>query len=194
MTTKSPSPRGPLDRLEPRGALAERVQLLVQRALGDLGLGLADLEAGVVAEGGGGPHLDRRLEGQRPGLRDLLQVEVGVVDRLDAGLGDRLRVPLAERALEHLLHDGVAADALDDHLGRRLAGAEPGDADVPPELADRPLHALLDLVLGDLDVQPDAVLLEVHDLGGQRHRAAAVARWMYAGERTRTSKGCPTRT
>ena len=45
MTTKSPSPAGPLDRLEPRGALAQRLELLVERALGHLGLGLADLEA-----------------------------------------------------------------------------------------------------------------------------------------------------
>ena len=148
----------------------------VERALGHLGLGPADLEAPLLAERRLRTHLDRGLEGEVALVGHPVQIELGVVDRHDAGLGDGLRVPLAQRALQHLLHDGLAADALDDDLGRRLARPEPGHAHVAPELADGALHPPLHLVAGDRHVQADAVLLERRDLGGQRHRSRALIR------------------
>ena len=77
----------------------------------------------------------------------------------------------------------------------RLARAEAGDAHLASQLADGAIHAALDLVLGDRHVEADLVLLERCDFCGQRHvhsRGTAVR--VYAGERIRTSKGCPTRT
>ena len=166
----------PLHRRQPRRALAEGLELLVERVLGHLGLGPSDLEAPPLAQRRLRAHLDRGLEGQVALVGHPVQVELRVVDRHDTGLGHRLRVPLAQRALEHLLHDRVAADALHDDLGRRLAGPEPGHANVASQLPDRALHAPLHLVAGDRHVQADAVLLERRDLGGQRHRSRALIR------------------
>ena len=125
---------GPLDGVEPGRALAQAVDLLAHRLVGDDGLAAADLEALVVAERGRRPHADLDREGQRLPLGgQVAHVELRLADRHDGRGVDRRRVPAADRVAHRLVEHGLAAHPLDDHRRRRLAGAEAGNPDALPE-------------------------------------------------------------
>ena len=65
-----------------------------------------------------------------PSLGELADVDVWLADRDHARVVDRGAVPAAERLADGLVEHRLAADALDHHRRRRLAGAETGHADV----------------------------------------------------------------
>ena len=94
------------------------------------------------------------------------EVEVRLADRDDVGVVDRGGVPAAQRVADGLVEHRLAADALEDHGRRRLAGAEAGHAQVAGELARGLLDALLDLGGGHLRLDAHARLGELGDGGG----------------------------
>jgi hypothetical protein len=170
MTTKSPVGRRLLDGLQARGALAQRLDLLVDRLVVGGGLAPADLEALVLAERRGRPHADLDREGQglaRAG-EVLAHLQIGVADGRDARRVDGLDVPAPERGAHGLVQDTLAADAADDDRRRHLALAEPRDAQVLAERARGLLDAALDLLGRDLRLDADAGLGKLGD--GRLHR------------------------
>ena len=138
---------GALDGLQRGHALAQPLELGVDRAVLDHRLPAADLEALVLAELGLGPHADLDRELQRLALGGkLADVELRLADRRDPGAVDRLDVPGAERAAHDLVEHRLASEAA-DHDGRRdLALAEARDPQLAAEAACGLLDAALDLV------------------------------------------------
>ena len=134
-----------LDRGEGRVLVAQLLDDLVDLGLVDgLDLGL-EVEVLVVAELDLGPDLDRRLEDERLALLGLDDLDVGVRERQDRLLDERVAVGRLDEAVDGLVEDGaVAEDGLED-AARRLAGPEAGDAgplrEGPDGLADGPVEA-----------------------------------------------------
>src|SRR3954468_23910023 len=158
---------GALDGLQAPGALAQPLDLLVDRLVRNRRLALADLELLVLPEHGLRAHADLDGELQRLALaRQVAHVEVRLADGHDGGRGDRGAVPRGDRVAHRLVEDCVAADALDDDGGGRLAGAEAGDAHGAAELARGLRDALLDLLGGDLRLDAHARVGELGDGGG----------------------------
>ena len=179
-----------LDGVEPGRALAQAVELRVQRLVGHLDLAAADLELLVLAELGLGadPDLDREL--QRLALaRHVAEVELRLADRDHARGVDRRRVPAGERVAHRLVEHGVAAHPLQDHRGRCLAGPEPGDAQVAAEPAGGLREPALDLRGRDLRLHAHAGLRKLcdggDDVGGHRrlslYKPGFVLAWLYTG-------------
>ena len=158
---------GALDGLELRHAVAQLLDLLVDRLVLDLGLAAADLEPLVVAELGGRADADLDREAQRLALAgQVLEVEARLADRDHVGGVDGGRVPAGDRLADGLVEHGLAPDALDDHGRRDLALAEAGDAQVLAERAGGDGDALLDLGGGHLGLHADARLGQLGDGGG----------------------------
>ena len=64
---------------------------------------------------------------------EIHQLDLRLQRRAEAAVGDDLVGRLVDRLLQHFAHHGLAV-ALLDHLGRHLAGAEPGHAEVAAQL------------------------------------------------------------
>ena len=77
----------------------------------------------------------------------------------------RLRVVVGQRVLEGLTAGGVGAEAGLEQLAGRLAGPEPGDADLTGDALERGVDLLLELGLVDLDGELHLVALEGLDRG-----------------------------
>ena len=158
---------GALDGLELGHAVAQLLDLLLDRLVGDLGIAAADLEPLVLAELGLRADADLDREAQRLALaRELAEIEVGLADRDDLGGVDGGRVPAGDRLADRLVEHGLAPDALDDHGRRDLALAEAGDAQVAAERLRGLGDALLDLGGGHLGLDADARLGQLGDGGG----------------------------
>ena len=111
--------------LQARALLADAVELLLHGALGRLVRLAHDLQALVGAERGGGRHLQRDGEGHAL-LGGIAHVEIRGVDGVHTRGGQRLAVPVVERAVDGLGEQPLAAHALDDHACGHLARAEAG--------------------------------------------------------------------
>ena len=149
--------RRALDRVQPRRALAQAVELGADRLVRDVHLALADLEALVVAELGLRPHADLDREAQRlAGGGQVGEVELRLADGRDPRAVDGGRVPGADRLAHRLVEHRVAAHPLDDHRRGRLAGAEAGHAQPATEPAGGLRDAPLDLVGGYLGLHAHA--------------------------------------
>ena len=85
-------------------------------------------------------------------------------------LADRLGEVLRDGVAQRLLAGRGDADAGLEHAARRLAGAEPGQADLAGDLAERLVDVLVELGLVDVDRQLDLVALE--GLHRALHRAS----------------------
>ena len=100
---------------------------VVDRLLGDLDLGPADLEPLVLAELGRRAHRDLDRERELLALAgQLADVELRVADRVDPELEQRPLVPLGQRVAQRLLDHRLAPDPLDHQLRRHLALAKAG--------------------------------------------------------------------
>ena len=73
---------------------------------------------------------------------------------------DRLGVVLREGVLERLAPGRLRADAGLEQLAGRLAGPEPGDADLAGDALERGVDLVLELCVVDLDRQLDLVALD----------------------------------
>ncbi len=149
---------GAIDRLQFGEAFADPLDLTIDQFLRRLGLGLAHLEALVLAQLGLRPHADLELEGERLtlGLGGGDDLDAGIANRRDAGAEQRLFVPLRQGLADRLVEHGGEADSLDHQRRRRLALAEAGHAHLPGEAAGGPVDRLVDVGGGDLDLDADA--------------------------------------
>src|SRR5690606_37813067 len=119
--------RGAVDRVQAAEALAQALDLAVDGFVVDLNLLAPHLEARVPGDLRAGPDPAPEAELQLLALRrELVEVELGVADRVDAGLDDGALVPLGERVLESLLEHRLAAEPLDHELRGHLSLAETG--------------------------------------------------------------------
>ena len=145
--------RRPVDRGEAGEALAQPVELGRDRLVGDLDLGLADLDPLPVAELGLRTHadLDREVEVLALG-RKLADVELRLADRGDAGIEQGALVPLGQRLAERLFDHRLAADPLDHELGRHLALAEARQLHLAGQAPGGPVDPLRKVVRGDRDI------------------------------------------
>ena len=150
--------RGAIDRLQLGEAFADPFDLTIDEFLRRLGLGLADLEALVLAQFGLGADADLELEGERLalGLGRGDDLDAGIADRRDAGAEQRPFVPLRQRLADRLLEHGGEADPLDHQRRRRLALAEAGHAHLPGEAAGSLGNSAVDIGGGNLDLDADA--------------------------------------
>ena len=147
-----------LDRREGRVLVAQLLDDVVDLGVVD-GLDLGrEVEVRVVAELDLGPHLDRRLEPERLALDGLDDLDVGIRQRDDVLLDERLAIRVLDQVLDGLVEDGARAeDALEDGP-RGLAGPEPGDARAAGQAADGVADGAVEAVGRDLDLEEDGAL------------------------------------
>ncbi len=129
---------------------------LLGRSLLDGGLVDAvdrDGDPGEVGQRDLGTHIELDREGELVviGHRHAGDVDLGLAQRRDLVLGQRLAVELGEGLVDGLLDDRPAADALLDELARHLAAAEARHVDLRTDRCERRLDARLELLGGDLD-------------------------------------------
>ena len=164
----------------PRSSTAARVAFWSASSPSDLvdllvvdGLDLrGEVEASVVAQLDVGPDLDRRLEHDRLAFLGLYDLDVGVRERDDPLLDDRVAVGVLDDALHRLVQHGAGAeDALEDR-SRGLARPEAGDL----RAARQALHGVADgavePVRGDLDLEEDGAFRGGG--GGHIHRRGSI--------------------
>ncbi len=94
-----------------------------------------------------GHDVERRLEGQRLAFFEDEVLDVGRLDRLDALFDERVADGLRDQVLGDVLHD-LRLEALADHVGRDLAGAEAGDLRGAAELRGGVADGFVNDVLG----------------------------------------------
>ena len=184
MTTKSPSRGGALGGLQPRQALAHRLDLLLDLLLADRRLAARHLEALVLAELGRRQHADLDRELQRLALRRAARR-----GRARGRRRARSRRPRSPRSTSSESVSRTASSStasrpmpLDHERRGHLAAAEARQLQLAPELPGLALEAPLDLAGGHLHLQAHARVAELGErrLQGRRHappryRAAACA-------------------
>ena len=131
-----------LYRLELGHPLPQAADLLVDLPILKFGDLLFHFQAGIIAELRLGHDLDLRLEavGFVLGL-DLLEIDLGLVHGLDAGLFDSCRVPAGEGVFKGVGVDRLDAEMRDEHRPRHLARPE-----------SRHLYVLRQLLNGHVDL------------------------------------------
>jgi hypothetical protein len=89
---------------------------------------------------------------------------------------DRLLVPARQPAADGLVHDGLAAHLSQHHLGRHLALAEAGHAQLPPQLRGGAPQLALERLGGHLHLHAHARVVELGRLGrnGGGHRSLTI--------------------
>ncbi len=168
MTTVIADLGGPLYGLERRKAVAQALDLSIDRlVIGGRPRG-APPRRPCRPELGVRPHADLDREGQRrTGVGQIADVDVRFADRRDPGRVDRVHVPGPERLAQRLVEHILAAEAPDHHRRRDLALAEAGNLQLVAELASSLLHAALNLCGRDLGLDPHARLGQLGDGGSK---------------------------
>ena len=133
--------------------LAQRLHLLLDVLVGQLDV--VDLGLEAVVGGQRDLGLDVDLGGELEGLvvLELGDLDLGLGERLEGVLLQRLDVLLREHVVDRLVEDRAAADLAVDHGRRDLAAAEAGDVDLLGDLLVRRVEARLELLEGHLDGQ-----------------------------------------
>src|SRR5436190_5256715 len=164
--------RRALDRLERSERVAQALQLRGHLLVVCLRLAPRRLDALVVAELGLRAHGDLDGERQRRALvGKLAQVDLRMPDRRDVRAVHGLLVPIGNATLNGLAEQLLAADALEDDLGRHLALAEARNLHVATELGGCSVQLALDCFGGHLDVQADARFGQFGRIRRDRHRS-----------------------
>ncbi len=145
----------PLDRRQRPEAVGERLQLLIDVRLGDLGIVDGDRQLGEFGQFNSGPDVDLRRKRQLLAVREAGHFDLGLAEHPDVGRLDRLPVELRDRVVDGLVEDHVATDSLVDDAGRNLAGPKTRDPDLPGDLAVGGVDARRQLLEGHLDSELD---------------------------------------
>ena len=166
-----------LDALERAEALTQLGDALFEVGVADLDRVDLDLEGVEGGELDLGADVD--LSGERQALalfeREVGDVDLGLTERLDVVLDDRVGVQLGERLVDGLLHDGCTAEALLDELRGNLALAESGDLNLLADRLIRLVQARLELLGSHVDGQLDP--RRVEGLDSALHSVYSSSRW-----------------
>ena len=92
-------------------------------------------------------------------------VELRLSHRRDPGSLDCIAVPAAEAGAQRLVEHRLPSEPPDHDRGRDLTLAEAGHSHLASELASRFEDAALDLLRGNLGLEPDARLRKLGDAG-----------------------------
>src|SRR5579884_405461 len=178
-------------------AAAQLLDDLVDPLLGDLRLLLGDAQLlQVAAQLHLGKHGHGGREAEGLAALEVAELDLGLADRLDLLLVERVGVHPRQQGVDRLLLDRLPADHPLHDLGRRLAGAEAGDAHPAAEAADGVGDRLVDLRSGRLDAQLDEGAGLALDADGQLRGGGGCAHWApgvwarRARTETRTRTGC----
>lgn len=163
---------GALDRVGGGEALAQLLHGLLDVLVADLDGVDGDLDAGVVRDLDGRADVDLGGEGQQLAVLQLGDVDLGLAERVDRGLVDGLGVELREGVVDGLLQHRTTAEPLVDHSGRDLALAEALDRDLLVDLLVRRVEAVLELLEGHLDSEPNPS--RVQGLHGALHGSVSL--------------------
>src|SRR5699024_769905 len=141
-------------------ALAQLVQLLLDVLVRDLDRADLDLDRVVGGQLDGGGHVD--LDGDLEvalvlavQAGHLLHLDLGLAQRGQVVLGERLAVQLVQAAVDGLLHDNGTAHALVDDAVGTLAPTEAGDVHLRRDVAAGRVGARLALGEGRVDAELD---------------------------------------
>ena len=115
-----------LDRGERRVLVAQLLEDLVDPGVVDRVDLRAEVEVPVVAELDLGPDLDRRLEDERLALLGLDDLDVGVGQRQEVLLDERLAVRLLDEVVDGVVEDGARAEMRSSTGRGALPGRKPG--------------------------------------------------------------------
>ena len=106
--------------------------------------------------------VERGLEGERLAFFEDEVLDVGRFDRLDTLFDERVADRLRHQVLGDVLHD-LGLEALADHVGRDLAGAEAGDFRGASELRGGVADGFVNNGAGHLDRQIAARFVHVNN-------------------------------
>src|SRR5699024_3680655 len=115
----------------------------------------ADLDAAVVRQLDVRTYVELGGELQHLAVLELGDVQLGLAERLDLLLLQRLAVDVRQRVVDGTIQHGAAADALVHDLRRNLALAKARDRDLVADRLVRLVEAWLELVESDLDGELD---------------------------------------
>ena len=137
-------------------ALAEGLEPLLDVLVGHLDGVDGDLVGAQVGELDLRTDVDLRGEDELAAegagdVRDLGDIDLGLAERLDAGLGDGVAVQAGQRVVDGVLDDRGAPDPLVDDARRDLALTEPGDVDLLADVGVGVVDGRLELLVGHLD-------------------------------------------
>ena len=149
--------------LEVGEAVAELIDLAVDRVVVDRGEVELDAQALVAGELDDGTRLDHGVELHRTGFLARGDLDLRRRDDVDLLGDDRVGVEAGQPVLERLLAPDLGAETRLEETAGRLAGTEPGDAHLVGELAERGVDRRFELGLGDRDVELDLVGFERFD-------------------------------
>ena len=125
-----------LDRGKRRVLVAQLLDHLVDPGVVD-GVDLGrEIEVLVVAEGDLGSHLDGHLEDERLAFLRLDDVDLGVGQRQDVLLDERVAVGVLDEVLDGVVEDSAGGELPFEERSRRLARAEARDPRSAGEVAD----------------------------------------------------------
>jgi hypothetical protein len=134
----------------------------------------------VAGDGHGGPDLHDCVEGDGTAFLARCDVDLGRGDGVDLGVDDRLCVDVRQQVADRLLAQdtGPAQAGFEDPAGD-LAGAEPRHPHLGSQATDRGVESPVDLLLVNLDGEPDTVALDGGS--GRTHKEGRVYRpWIGA--------------
>ena len=152
------------DRLVACGPVAQPLHGKIDRSLFYCRRGPPQRQRRVLARIERRQGVEGRGEGQRLPLFDGHVADVRRVDRLDAPLAQRFVHSGRNQIVRHVVKDLILV-ALFDHLGRRLAGPETGNARLARVVARDAIDFRIDHVVRDLDAQILARLVDVDNFG-----------------------------
>ncbi len=190
-TTKSPLGGGPVHAAQRGEPLPQVAEVLLDLVRADLGVLHGDLDGGQVGQVEPGPDVHLGGEGELLAVVELGDLQLGLAERADLAVLQRLPVQLRHRVVDRLLQHGAAAQPLVDDLWRDVARPEPGDPDLPAHLAVSLVEAGLQLLEGNLDGQLHPGRAELLDIGlhggvtpwSPARWSARAARWLWSAAR-----------
>jgi hypothetical protein len=129
--------------------------------VGDLDRRRRHVDSGDIAQRHLRHHADGGLESGRAAALELQNLYVGILDRVDRALLERLADDRRDHRLDHLLAEHRGADASFDQRARRAAGAEAFDLRFRCKAVQNPFIGGVDSLGGHLDGHADLALRQL---------------------------------